>query len=169
MKYSYSELAKMIDHSLLHPTMTDKELEEGCAIAAKYQVASVCIKPYYVKRAVELLQGTGVLVGAVIGFPHGNSTSEVKRYETEIACRDGAVEIDMVINIGKALSGDWEYLEEDVRMVCEEAHSHGAIVKVIFENDFLPNDEIKTTLCQVCEKASKSDHEKVQPKPVASK
>ena len=153
MKYSYSELAKMIDHSLLHPTMTDKELEEGCAIAAKYQVASVCIKPYYVKRAVELLQGTGVLVGAVIGFPHGNSTSEVKRYETEIACRDGAVEIDMVINIGKALSGDWEYLEEDVRMVCEEAHSHGAIVKVIFENDFLPNDEIKTTLCQVCEKA----------------
>ena len=153
MKYSYSELAKMIDHSLLHPTMTDKELEEGCAIAAKYQVASVCIKPYYVKRAVELLQGTGVLVGAVIGFPHGNSTSEVKRYETEIACRDGAVEIDMVINIGKALSGDWEYLEKDVRMVCEEAHSHGAIVKVIFENDFLPNDEIKTTLCQVCEKA----------------
>ena len=153
MKYSYSELAKMIDHSLLHPTMTDKELEEGCAIAAKYQVASVCIKPYYVKRAAELLQGTGVLVGAVIGFPHGNSTSEVKRYETEIACRDGAVEIDMVINIGKALSGDWEYLEKDVRMVCEEAHSHGAIVKVIFENDFLPNDEIKTTLCQVCEKA----------------
>jgi deoxyribose-phosphate aldolase len=153
MKYSYSELAKMIDHSLLHPTMTDKELEEGCAVAAKYQVASVCIKPYYVKRAVELLQGTGVLVGAVIGFPHGNSTSEVKRYETEIACRDGAVEIDMVINIGKALSGDWEYVEKDIRLVCDEAHSRGAIVKVIFENDFLPNDEVKIKLCQVCEKS----------------
>src|SRR5688572_31944031 len=106
MKYSYDELAKMIDHSLLHPTMTDKDLEEGCHVAAKYKVASVCIKPYYVKRAVELLQGTGVLVGAVVGFPHGSSTTEAKRYETEIACRDGAVEIDMVINIGKALSGE---------------------------------------------------------------
>jgi deoxyribose-phosphate aldolase len=153
MKYSYEELAKMIDHSLLHPTMTDKELEDGCRLAAKYKVASVCIKPYFVQRAVELLKGTGVLVGAVIGFPHGNSTSEVKRYETEIACRDGAVEIDMVINIGKALSGDWDYVERDVRVVCDEAHSRGAIVKVIFENDFLPNDEIKKKLCQVCEKA----------------
>jgi deoxyribose-phosphate aldolase len=153
MKYSYDELAKMLDHSLLHPTMTDKELEEGCRIAAKYKVASVCIKPYFVKRAVELLQGTGVLVGAVVGFPHGSSTTEVKRYETEIACRDGAVEIDMVINIGKALSGDWDYVENDIRRVCEEAHARGAIVKVIFENDFLANDDIKIKLCQLCEKA----------------
>src|SRR5688500_5954385 len=153
MKYSYAELAKMIDHSLLHPTITDQELEEGCAIAAKYQVASVCLKPYHVRRAVELLKGTEVLVGAVVGFPHGNSTTEVKRYETEIACRDGAVEIDMVINIGKALSGDWEYVEKDVRTVCEEAHARGAIVKVIFENDFLPNDEIKKKLCAICENA----------------
>src|SRR3954464_8341403 len=137
MKYSYSELAKMIDHSLLNPTLTDRELEEGCAVAAKYQVASVCIKPYYVPRAAELLKGSGVLVGTVIGFPHGGSTTEVKRYETEIACRDGAVEIDMVINIGKALSGDWSYIEADVRAVCDEAHKHGAIVKVIFENDFI--------------------------------
>src|SRR6186713_1305988 len=137
MKYSYAELAKMIDHSLLHPTMTDKELEEGCHIAAKYKVASVCIKPYYVKRAAELLKGTGVLVGAVIGFPHGSSTTEVKRYETEIACRDGAVEIDMVINVGKALSGEWNFVESDVRTVADEAHRHGAKVKVIFENDYL--------------------------------
>src|SRR5687767_13112270 len=99
MKYTYEELAKMIDHSLLNPTMTDQELEEGCKIAVKYQVASVCIKPYYVKRAVELLKGSGVLVGTVIAFPHGGSTTEAKRHETEIACRDGAVEIDMVINI----------------------------------------------------------------------
>ena len=153
MKYSYSELAKMIDHSLLNPAMTDQELEEGCAIAAKYQVASVCIKPYYVTRAVELLRGTGVLVGAVIGFPHGNSTTESKRYETELACRAGAVEIDMVINVGKALSGDWGYVEQDVRAVCNEAHNHRAIVKVIFENDFIPSDEIKIKLCQVCERA----------------
>jgi deoxyribose-phosphate aldolase len=153
MKYTYAELAKMIDHSLLHPTMTDQELEEGCAIAAKYHVASVCIKPYYVKRATELLRGTDVLVGAVIGFPHGNSTTEAKRHETEIACRDGAVEIDMVINIGKALSGDWSYVEQDVSAVCTEAHQHSAIVKVIFENDFIPSDEIKIKLCQICERA----------------
>src|SRR3954469_763097 len=153
MKYSYAELAKMIDHSLLHPTMTDRELDEGCAIAAKYQVASVCIKPYYIKRAVELLKGSGVLVGAVIGFPHGNSATESKRYETELACKDGAVEIDMVINIGKALSGDWTYVENDIRAVCEEAHKRGAIVKVIFENDFLSNDATKIKLCQICERA----------------
>src|SRR5437773_5255027 len=88
MKYTYLELAKMIDHSLLHPTMTDQELEDGCRLAAKYGVASVCIKPYAVGRAVELLKGTGVLVGTVTGFPHGNSATEVKRRETELACED---------------------------------------------------------------------------------
>ena len=153
MKYSYAELAKMIDHSLLHPTMTDKELEEGCAIAKRYDVASVCIKPYYVRRAAELLRGSSVLVGAVIGFPHGNSTTESKRYETELACRDGAVEIDMVINIGKALSGDWNYVEQDIRAVCDQAHKQGAIAKVIFENDFLSNDDLKIKLCQISERA----------------
>jgi deoxyribose-phosphate aldolase len=153
MKYTYAELAKMIDHSLLHPTMTDRELEEGCAVAAKYEVASVCIKPYYVKRAVELLRGSGVLVGCVIGFPHGNSATESKRYETELACKDGAVEIDMVINIGKALGGDWAYVEQDVRAVCDQAHKHGAIVKVIFENDYISSDETKIKLCQICERA----------------
>jgi deoxyribose-phosphate aldolase len=153
MKYSYEQLAKMIDHSLLHPTMTDKELEDGCKLAAKYGVASVCIKPYAAKRAAELLKGTGVNVGCVIGFPHGNSCTESKRYETELACRDGAVEIDMVINIGKALGGDWDYVERDVKAVCDEAHKHGAKLKVIFENDFMPNDEIKIKLCQICERA----------------
>src|ERR1041384_1454687 len=153
MKYTYAELAKMIDHSLLNPAMTDRELEDGCAIAAKYQVASVCIKPYYVKRAAELLKGAGVLVGAVVGFPHGSSTTESKRYETELACKDGATEIDMVINIGKALSGDWAYVENDVRAVCDEAHKRGAIVKVIFENDFITSDETKVKLCQICERA----------------
>lgn len=143
----------MIDHSLLQPTLTDKELDDGCALAVKYGVASVCIKPYYVRRAAELLNGTGVLVGTVVGFPHGSSATEVKRYETEIACKDGATEIDMVINVGKALSGDWGYVESDIRSVCQEAHKHGAIVKVIFENDFLPSDDVKVKLCQVCEKA----------------
>ncbi|MCX7044845.1 MAG: deoxyribose-phosphate aldolase [Candidatus Sumerlaeota bacterium] len=160
MKYAYEQLAKMIDHSLLHPTMTDRELEEGCRVAAKYQVASVCIKPYAARRAAELLKGSGVLVGCVIGFPHGNSATESKRYETELACKDGAAEIDMVINIGKALSGDWEYVERDIRAVCDEAHKRGAIVKVIFENDYLgaggaglSGDDFKIKLCQICERA----------------
>lgn len=153
MKYSYAELAKMIDHSLLHPTLTDGDLEEGCALAAKYQVASVCVKPCHVKRAVEFLKGSGVRVGTVVGFPHGGSALEVKRYETEMACREGALEIDMVINIGKALAGDWEYLEREIRIICEEAHGRGAIVKVIFENDFLPVDEVKIQLCKISEKA----------------
>jgi deoxyribose-phosphate aldolase len=150
MRYSYADLAKMIDHSLLHPTMTDRELIAGCRLAAKYQVASVCIKPYFVKEAVGLLRGTGVKVGAVVGFPHGSSTTAVKRFETEMACRDGAREIDVVINVGKALSGDWSYVERDIRAVVHEAHKHGAIVKVIFENDFLPSDQHKRKLCRVC-------------------
>jgi len=160
MKYTYQELAKMIDHSLLHPTMTDQDLEDGCKVAAKYGVASVCIKPYAVKRAAELLKGTGVFVGAVIGFPHGNSATESKRYETELACKDGAVEIDMVINLGKALGGDWDFVERDVKAVCDEAHKHGAKVKVIFENDYLTkggaglsSDDFKVKLCQLCERA----------------
>jgi deoxyribose-phosphate aldolase len=160
MKYSYEQLAKMIDHSLLHPTMTDQDLEDGCKLAAQYGVASVCIKPYAVKRAVELLRGTGVLVGAVISFPHGNSNTESKRYETELACKDGAAEIDMVTNLGKALSGDWDYVERDVKAVCDEAHRRGAKVKVIFENDYLTqggaglsSDDFKRKLCQLCERA----------------
>jgi deoxyribose-phosphate aldolase len=159
-KYTYEELAGMIDHSLLHPTMTDQELDEGCRLAAQYGVASVCIKPYAVKRAAELLHGSGVLVGCVIGFPHGNSATESKRYETELACRDGAVEIDMVVNIGKALSGDWAYVEADIKAVCDEAHKRNAKVKVILENDYLTkggaglgSDDFKRKLCQVCERA----------------
>jgi deoxyribose-phosphate aldolase len=160
VKYSYEELAKTIDHSLLHPTLTDGELEDGCRLAAKYGVASVCIKPYAVARAAELLRGSGVAVGAVVGFPHGSSSTESKRYETELACRDGAVEIDMVINVGKALSGDFAYVENEVAVVCAEAHEAGARVKVILENDYLAeggaglgSDDLKRELCQLCERA----------------
>lgn len=160
MKYTYEELAKMIDHSLLHPTLTDQEMEEGCRLAARYGVASVCIKPYAVRLAARVLAGSGVAVGCVIGFPHGNSATESKRYETELACREGAVEIDMVVNLGKALSGDWDYVEADIRAVCEEAHRHGARVKVIFENDYLARggagldgDSFKRRLCEVCARA----------------
>jgi deoxyribose-phosphate aldolase len=160
LKYTYEELAGMIDHSLLQPTLTDQELESGCRLAAQYRVASVCIKPYAAKQAAKLLKGTGVLVGCVIGFPHGNSATESKRYETELACQDGAVEIDMVVNLGKAMGGDWDYVENDIKAVCDEAHRHGARVKVILENDYLAkggaglgSDDLKRKLCQICERA----------------
>lgn len=144
------ELAKMIDHSILHPTMTDANLERECKVAAKYNVASVCVKPYMVKEAAGYLSGTDVLTGCVIGFPAGNSTTEVKVFETEVACRDGAVEIDMVINIGKALSGDWTYIEKEISAVTDACHRHGAIVKVIFETDYITREEDKIRLCEIC-------------------
>lgn len=153
MKYTYSDLAKMIDHSLLQPQLTDADIKAGCEVAAQYNVASVCLKPYSVKDAVKWLAGSDVLIGCVIGFPHGNSTTESKRYETELACKDGAVEIDMVANLGKALSGEWGYVEEDIKAVCDEAHSRGAKVKVIFENDFITDDAVKIRLCEVCASA----------------
>ncbi len=143
-------IAKMIDHSLLHPTMTDDELREGCELARKYDVASVCIKPYAVPGAVALLAGSDVLVGTVIGFPHGNSAMPVKVAETLQACHDGAVEIDMVVNIGKVLSHDWDYVREEIRAVHETCRANGAILKVIFENDFLPDDADKIRLCEIC-------------------
>ena len=106
MKYSYNDLAGMIDHSLLHPTMTDADLEAGCALAARYQAASVCIKPYAVKQAAEWLRGSGVRVGCVIGFPHGSSTTESKRYETALACHDGATTGENRLGQRRARGGD---------------------------------------------------------------
>ena len=144
------EIAKMIDHSLLHPTLTDRELEDGCDLAKKYRVASVCIKPYAVKQASGWLEGSDVLVGTVIGFPHGNSAVAIKIRETEKACKDGAREIDMVVNIGKVLSEDWTYVEEEIRFILNMCHSRDAILKVIFENDYLPEDRFKIKLCEIC-------------------
>jgi len=146
------ELAKMIDHSILHPTMTDEDLKRECAVAAEYDVASVCVKPYAVKQAAELLKDTDVRVGCVIGFPAGNSAIEVKVFETETACNDGAVEIDMVINIGKALQADWDYIEKEIGAVTEASHKNGAIVKVIFETDYVNRKEDIIKLCQICTK-----------------
>jgi len=147
------EIAKMIDHSILHPTFTDEDLRRECETAGKYDVASVCVKPYAVGMAADLLKGSDVLVGAVIGFPAGNSAIEVKVFETETACRDGAKEIDMVINIGKALQGDWDYIAREVRAVVEASHKSGAITKVIFETDYVTKDEHKIKLCEICSEA----------------
>jgi deoxyribose-phosphate aldolase len=151
MEYNIREIAKMIDHSLLHPTMTDEDLREGCETAIKYKPASVCIKPYAVKKAVEWLKDSGVPVCTVIGFPHGSQSTAIKVAECKLACEEGAVEIDMVVNIGKVLSGDWEYVAGEIRQINEQALKHGAIVKVIFENDYL-KEEHKIRLCEICSK-----------------
>ena len=147
------ELAKMIDHSILHPTMTDDDLLRECEVAMKYNVASVCVKPYTVKQTAEILKRSDVLVGCVIGFPHGNSSTEVKVFEAERACKDGAVEIDMVINIGKALGGEWEYIENEIKAVTDVCHRNNAIVKVIFETDYVTRTEDKIRLCGICTRA----------------
>ena len=144
------ELAKMIDHSILHPTLTDEDLKRECEVAKKYNVASVCVKPYAVKQAVGHLKGTSVLVGCVIGFPAGNSSIDVKVFEAQKACAEGAVEIDMVINIGKALQGDWDYIRQEIGDVTEACHANGAIIKVIFETDYIIGEADIKKLCEIC-------------------
>jgi deoxyribose-phosphate aldolase len=144
------DLAKMIDHSILHPTLTDADLERECQVALEYDVASACVKPYAVRHAAALLGGSDVLVCAVAGFPAGNSTIETKVFEAVQACDDGATEIDMVINIAKALQGDWDYVEREIAAVTEASHASGAIVKVIFETDFVTAEEDIVRLCQIC-------------------
>ena len=147
------ELAKMIDHSILNPAHTDEDLVKQCEVALAYDVASVCVKPYAVKTAVQRLMNSSVKIGCVIGFPHGNSSTAVKVFEAEQACRDGATEIDMVINIGKALGGDWDYVENEIRQVTDMCHLNNAIVKVIFETDFVTKTEDKIHLCEICTQA----------------
>ena len=144
------ELAKMIDHSLLHPTMTDTDLYEGFEIAKEYDVASVCVKPYAIMMAKSKLSNTEVKVGTVIGFPHGSSTIAIKVNEAQEACNYGAEELDMVVNIGKALQMDWSYIHDEIGAVNKAAVENGAILKVIFENDFLPTDNLKIKLCEIC-------------------
>ena len=144
-----AQIAKMIDHSLLHPTMTDSDILEGLEISRKCGVATACVKPYHVSLAKEKLQGSGVLVCPVIGFPHGNSTTEVKAFEANQACLAGADEVDMVINIGKAVGNDWVYIAAEIQAINDVVTQHGAILKVIFENDYLQNTHI-VKLCQIC-------------------
>jgi deoxyribose-phosphate aldolase len=146
---TYDTIAKRIDHSLLGPALSVAELEEGCRLAARYGVASVCIKPFAVPLAARILSGSGVLVGTTIGFPHGAHATSVKVFEARQAMADGATELDMVINIGQAIGGDWDAVTLDIAAVTEVAHDAGAIVKVIFENCYL-TDEQKVRLCQIC-------------------
>lgn len=145
-------LAKMIDHSLLHPTMTDEDIRKGCELAAKYKVATCCVKPYTVPLAKKLLAGTGVAVCSVMAFPHGNQMTRMKIAEAQDCMANGATELDMVINIGKALAGEWDHVEDEIRQINETAVSGGAKLKVIFENDYLKDEQI-VRLCQICSRA----------------
>lgn len=147
--FAYLDIAKMIDHSLLQPTLTDDELEAGCRLALEYDVASVCIKPYYLKRCAEILAGSTVKASTTIGFPHGGHTTRIKLLEAQEALDHGCQELDMVVNIGKVLSGDWPFVRADIQAVVDAAHARGQIVKVIFENCYLM-DEHKIRLCEVC-------------------
>ena len=145
----YESVAKMIDHSLLNPALTVDELEDGCRLALRYDVASVCILPYYAARCAQLLAGSTVRTSTTIGFPHGGHRTAVKLAEAEYALQDGAVELDTVINIGKARSGDWDYVANEILSVANLVHSRHAKIKVIFENAYLA-DADKIRLCEIC-------------------
>jgi deoxyribose-phosphate aldolase len=135
------QIAKTIDHSLLRPELDDVFVEAGCRLAAEYDVASVCVRPVDVRRAKAILDGTDVMVGTVIGFPHGSSTTATKVYEAQRALDDGATELDMVIDIGALKSGRDEDVRRDIAAVVAVGHAGGAIVKVILENAYLTDDE----------------------------
>lgn len=147
--YTYLDIAKMIDHSLLNPTLTVSDLEAGIDLSLAYEVASVCILPYYLKRCAERLKGSNVKASTTIGFPHGGHTTAIKKLEAQRAVDDGCEELDMVVNISKVLSGDWQYVKDDIAIVIDVAHAAGQKVKVIFENAYL-NDAQKIKLCEIC-------------------
>ena len=146
--YTYRDIAKMIDHSILAPTATIQDLETGIALALEYDVASVCLVPSHLKRCAELLAGSDVKASTTIGFPHGGHATAAKAAEARIALADGAVELDMVVNLHRVLSGDWEFVKSDIRAVLDETHARGAKLKVIFENCYL-NEAQKIRLCEI--------------------
>ncbi|HZT69139.1 MAG TPA: deoxyribose-phosphate aldolase [Terriglobia bacterium] len=149
MEYTYQDIAKMIDHSLLNPTMTESDLEAGCRQAIEYDCASVCVMPYFLPRCAEILKGSTVKPGTTVGFPHGGHSTAVKVAEAERALDDGCEEIDMVANISKVVSEDWHYVQRDIGAVIEVAHGRGRKVKVIFEDCYL-KDHHKIRLCEIC-------------------
>jgi deoxyribose-phosphate aldolase len=149
---TYTQLAKVIDHSLLRPELTEQEVVDGCKLAAKYNTATVCVKPCHVRLAAEELKGADVKVSTVIGFPHGSNLTAIKVAEAQIAMDEGAVELDMVLNIGQLRSGKADYVQADIKAVCDTAHARGVKVKVIFENAYL-TDEQKILACKLSEAA----------------
>lgn len=149
MDYQYSDIAKMLDHSLLNPSLDRDALEAGIALAKAFDVASVCIMPYYLRRCAQLLEDSTVAPSTTIGFPHGGHTTAVKQAEAKRAIDDGCEELDMVVNISAVLSGAWDYVRHDIQAVVDVAHGAGQHVKVIFENAYL-EDRHKIRLCKIC-------------------
>lgn len=147
--YTYRDIAGMIDHSLLSPTLTTADLERGCRTAVDYEVATVCIMPYFVVRCAEMLRGSSVKPTTTVGFPHGGHATAIKAAEAIRALDDGAEELDMVVNISKVLSRDWRYVRDDIQAVLEPTHARGRPLKVIFENCYL-EEEHKVRLCEIC-------------------
>lgn len=149
MDYTVEELAKMLDYSLLSPNLTDEELESGIQTAIEYNVASICIMPYYLSRCAAAVKGSDVQASTTIGFPHGGHATAIKIAESRQALKDGGTELDLVVNIGKVLSGDWDYIRDEVQDIVDLTHQAGAKLKLIFENFYL-NDDQKIRLCTLC-------------------
>lgn len=149
MSYTYEDISGMIDHSLLKPALTAAELEAGCRLAVEYKCASVCVMPFFLKRAAEIVRGTGVKASTTIGFPHGGHAAAVKLAEAEKALADGGEELDTVVNISQVLSGDWAYVRDELKSIIDIAHAAQQKVKVIFENCYL-DDGHKARLCELC-------------------
>jgi deoxyribose-phosphate aldolase len=149
MDWTYRDIAKMIDHSLLQPILTSTELEAGCRLALEYDVASVCILPYCLKRCAEILKGSDVKASTTVGFPHGGHTTAIKLAEARQALADGGEELDMVVNVSAVRSHEWDYVRRDIQAVIETTHAASQKVKVIFENAYLSDDE-KIELCRIC-------------------
>ena len=148
-----SNVVSLIDHAVLSPTQTSADVRSACEMAVRLGIASVCVKPSYVALTTELLAGSKVLPSTVIGFPHGGTSRAAKVAETMRACEQGAKEVDMVVNIGRVLEGDWTYVGDDIASVVAAANHSGAITKVIFETGLIPNDDIKRKLCELSEAA----------------
>lgn len=146
---TYEEIAKMIDHSMLKPEMTDEEIEDGCKLADRYKVAAVSVRPGDVKLAKKVLKDSEVLIDTIIGFPHGTTTTLTKVTEAKEAIENGAAELDVVLNIGKLKSKDFKYVKQDLQAVAEIAKKNRVIIKVIFENCYLSEDEI-IAACKIC-------------------
>ena len=152
MNYTLADLAKMIDHSLLNPVLTIEELEAGLATALRFNAASVCAVPWFVPRAAEVLEGSSVIVGTTVGFPHGAQSRKQKRMEARESLAMGAEELDMVVNISRVLSGDWKAVDREIRCLCDDIHEGGGKIKVIFENCYLEEKQI-IRLCGICTEA----------------
>ena len=149
---TYEQLAKVIDHSLLRPELTEADITAGCELAARYHTATVCVKPCHVKLAKECLKDSDVMVSTVIGFPHGSNVTAIKVAEANQAMDEGAVELDMVLNIGELRSGRNEYVRDEIKEVCDKAHARHVKVKVILENAYLTDDQ-KVAACKLAEAA----------------